>query len=71
MCRNLILCFHTDCLLSCDSVIGTLFDSAGDVRRIARVGEARPGVTEVALDHLHPLHSVPRPGMPANHIESN
>lgn len=35
---------------------------------VARVGTARPGTTEVALADLHPLHAVPRPEKPANHI---
>jgi hypothetical protein len=35
---------------------------------VPRVGTARPGVTEVPLADLHPLHPVPRPGMPPNHI---
>jgi ParB-like chromosome segregation protein Spo0J len=26
-------------------------------------------VVEVAIDQLHPLHSVPRPGVPPNHIQ--
>jgi ParB-like chromosome segregation protein Spo0J len=45
---------------------------------IPRVGTARPGVGEVPLDQLIPLHSVPRPGkVPgyiaqlANEIQSN
>ena len=35
---------------------------------VARVGTACPGTTEVPLADLHPLHSVPRPGKPANHV---
>lgn len=35
---------------------------------VARVGMPRPGTTEVPLADLHPMHSVPRPGKPANHI---
>lgn len=37
---------------------------------IARVGIPRPGVIEVALDQLNPLHPVPRPNMPANHLQN-
>jgi RHS repeat-associated protein len=37
---------------------------------VERVGTAGPGVQEVATDQLHPLHNVPRRGMPANHIEN-
>jgi ParB-like chromosome segregation protein Spo0J len=32
------------------------------------VGTPRPGVVEVPLADLHPLHPVPRPGVPPNHI---
>lgn len=35
---------------------------------IPRVGQARPGVTEVPLADLNPLHPVPRPEMQPNHI---
>jgi ParB-like chromosome segregation protein Spo0J len=35
---------------------------------IPRVGIPRQGVAEVPLDQLHPLHSVPRPGVPPGHI---
>lgn len=37
---------------------------------ISRVGTARQGVIEVSLDQLNPLHPVPRPGMPPNHIQN-
>ncbi|MFO0822765.1 MAG: ParB N-terminal domain-containing protein [Gemmataceae bacterium] len=39
---------------------------------IARTGSPRPGVqiTEVSLADLNPLHSVPRPGTPPNHIQN-
>ena len=37
---------------------------------ISRVGTPRQGVTEVSLDQLNPLYSVPRPGMPPNHIQN-
>jgi ParB-like chromosome segregation protein Spo0J len=33
-----------------------------------RVGTARPGTTEVPLADLNPLHPVPRPNRPPNHI---
>jgi ParB-like chromosome segregation protein Spo0J len=38
---------------------------------VARVGNPRPGVkvAEVPLVDLHPLHPVPRPGTPPNHIQ--
>jgi hypothetical protein len=36
---------------------------------VARVGIPRLGVTEVPLNQLHPLHPVPRPGLPPNHIQ--
>jgi hypothetical protein len=38
---------------------------------IARTGTARPGVTvtEAPLADLNPLHSVPRPGKPPNHVQ--
>ncbi|MHB1424109.1 MAG: hypothetical protein ACYC3I_13110 [Gemmataceae bacterium] len=35
---------------------------------VARVGTPHSGTTEVPLADLHPLHSVPRSGKPANHI---
>ena len=35
---------------------------------VPRVGTARPGVVETPLSGLHPLHPVPRSGMPPNHI---
>ncbi|MBY0229760.1 MAG: ParB N-terminal domain-containing protein [Gemmataceae bacterium] len=35
---------------------------------VARIGTLRPGTTEVPLTDLHPLHPVPRPGMPPDHI---
>ena len=34
----------------------------------ARVGVPRPGTTEVPLADLNPLHPVPRPGVPPDHI---
>jgi hypothetical protein len=37
-------------------------------RPIARIGQARQGVIEVPLADLYPLHPVPRPAMPLNHI---
>ena len=37
---------------------------------INRVGTPRQGVVEVPLDQLNPLHLVPRPGMPPNHIQN-
>src|ERR671928_30658 len=37
---------------------------------IARIGTPRPGVTEVPLNLLNPLHPVPRPGVPPNHIQN-
>ena len=37
---------------------------------VARVGSTTKNVTEVPLNEIQPLHSVPRPGMPANHIEN-
>jgi len=37
---------------------------------VKRVGTPRPGVSEVPLDQLHPLHSVPRPGIPVSHIQN-
>ena len=38
---------------------------------VVRVGTTRMGsaVSEVPLVDLRPLHSVPRPGMPPNHIQ--
>src|SRR5262245_30024271 len=36
---------------------------------IRRVGTARPGTGEVPLNQLHPLHPVPRPGKPPQHIQ--
>ena len=38
---------------------------------VTRAGILRPGVTitEVPLADLSPLHSVPRPGVPASHIQ--
>jgi hypothetical protein len=36
---------------------------------VIRVGIARPGVVEVPLNQLHPLHPVPRPGLPPNYIQ--
>lgn len=35
---------------------------------VSRVGTPRASVTEVPLADLIPLHPVPRPGMPPNHI---
>jgi hypothetical protein len=35
---------------------------------VNRVGTPRPGVTEVPLADLHPLHPVPRPGIPPSYI---
>jgi hypothetical protein len=35
---------------------------------VSRVGTPRPGVTEVPLADLNPLHPVPRPNKPPNHI---
>lgn len=36
-----------------------------------RTGSPRPGVTvtEVVLADLHPLHPVPRPGVPPSHVQ--
>jgi hypothetical protein len=36
---------------------------------VSRVGTSPKPVTEVSLDQLHPLHAVPRPGMPPGHID--
>jgi len=36
---------------------------------VPRVGTARPGVVEVPLADLHPLHRVPRPRRPPNYIQ--
>jgi hypothetical protein len=36
---------------------------------VRRVGTPRPGVVEVLLADLTPLHPVPRPGAPPNHIK--
>ncbi len=36
---------------------------------VARVGISRPGVAEVPLADLNPLHPVPRPGRPRNYIQ--
>jgi hypothetical protein len=38
------------------------------VAMIQRVGIPRQGVVEILLSLLHPLHPVPRPGVPPNHI---
>jgi ParB-like chromosome segregation protein Spo0J len=35
---------------------------------VNRVGTPRTGLTEVPLADLHPLHPVPRPNKPPNHI---
>ena len=35
---------------------------------IRRVGTPRQGVVDILLSQLHPLHPVPRPGVPPNHI---
>lgn len=35
---------------------------------VKRVGNARPGIVEVPLADLNPLHPVPRPGKPPNYI---
>lgn len=43
--------------------------SNGATTPVPRVGTPRPGVIEVPLADLHSLHSVPRPGMPSNHIQ--
>src|SRR5262245_52212909 len=37
---------------------------------VNRVGNARPGTIEVPLNQLNPLHAVPRPGKPPNHVQS-
>ncbi len=37
---------------------------------IQRVGVPRQGTAEVPLGQLHPLHPVPRPGVPPGHIAS-
>jgi ParB-like chromosome segregation protein Spo0J len=37
---------------------------------IQRVGIPRQGVVEILLTQLHPLHPVPRPGVPPNHISN-
>jgi hypothetical protein len=47
---------------------GILVSSGGHSSSVRRVGTPRPGVVEVPLADLHPLHPVPRPGVPLNHI---
>src|SRR5437899_2805494 len=37
---------------------------------VPRVGTSARPVVELSLDQLHPLHPVPRPGMPPNHIDN-
>lgn len=37
---------------------------------IARVGTTKKIISEVSLNKLNPLHSVPRPTVPKNHIEA-
>jgi hypothetical protein len=37
---------------------------------IRRVGTSRQGVGEILLSQLHPLHPVPRPGVPPNPISN-
>ncbi len=41
-----------------------------DNKGVARTGTTKKVITEISLDKLNPLHSVPRPGKPANHVEN-
>ena len=43
--------------------------SSGGSSSVRRVGTPRPGVTEVPLADLNPLHAVPRPNTPPNHLQ--
>jgi RHS repeat-associated protein len=39
-------------------------------KAIPRVGQTAKNITEVTISSLRALHAVPRPGMPANHIQN-
>lgn len=47
---------------------GILVPNSSGSPVVRRVGMPRSGVSEVPLDDLHPLHPVPRPGIPPNYI---
>src|SRR4051794_36621613 len=55
--------------LSRNHAAGALMNNSSGPPSVARVGTPRPGVVEVLLTDLHPLHPVPQPGMPPNHVQ--
>lgn len=49
-------------------ILGSLVPNSSGSPVVPRVGTPRPGVIEVPLADLHPLHPVPRPSVPPNHL---
>jgi RHS repeat-associated protein len=68
VCNLTVRDLHTFAVGLNQFLVHNVSGTGGAPQGISRVGQARPGVTEVALADLNPLHPVPRPGMPPNHI---